>query len=183
MIKLQDFAAQQGVTDRAIQKHLKNHEEALQGHFERKGPNGTWLDDYACEFIRSKMVQQPLVMADSSLVQKVADLEREKADLNAELKDVYKLNAELYRQLGDVKDFQLRLEAFNEERGQLTEAVQKAALKASEDAQTLKEKDELIETLRKQLEASENRCKASDEELNEVEELGFFGWLRWKHNR
>lgn len=59
MIKLQDFAREQGVTDRAIQKHLKKYEAELEGLFERKGPNGTWLTDEACEFLRSKMVTPP----------------------------------------------------------------------------------------------------------------------------
>ena len=60
MIKLQDFARQQGVTDRAIQKHLNTYAEDLEGLYERKGPNGTWLTDEACEILRSKMKQQPI---------------------------------------------------------------------------------------------------------------------------
>jgi len=59
MIKLQDFAKQQGVTDRAIQKHLKTYAAELEGLFQRKGPNGTWLTDEACEILRSKMKQPP----------------------------------------------------------------------------------------------------------------------------
>lgn len=59
MIKLQDFAKQQGVTDRAIQKHLKTYAEELEGLYQRKGPNGTWLTDEACEILRSKMKQPP----------------------------------------------------------------------------------------------------------------------------
>lgn len=59
MIKLQDFAKQQGVTDRAIQKHLKTYAEELDGLYQRKGPNGTWLTDEACEILRSKMKQAP----------------------------------------------------------------------------------------------------------------------------
>lgn len=58
MIKLQEFARQQGVTDRAIQKHLKKYEDELWGLFERKGPNGTWLSEEACEFLRGKMKQK-----------------------------------------------------------------------------------------------------------------------------
>lgn len=59
MIKLQDFAKQQGVTDRAIQKHLKTYADELEGLYQRKGPNGTWLTDEACEVLRSKMKQPP----------------------------------------------------------------------------------------------------------------------------
>lgn len=51
MIKLQDFAKEKGVTDRTIYRHLKNHEKELKKHFSRKGKQGTWLDEYACDFI------------------------------------------------------------------------------------------------------------------------------------
>ena len=64
MIKLQDFAKQQGVTDRAIQKHLKNYAAELEGLYERKGPNGTWLTEEACEFLKGKMKQQPMAVFD-----------------------------------------------------------------------------------------------------------------------
>ena len=66
MIKLQDFAKQQGVTDRAIQKHLKTYAEELEGLYQRKGPNGTWLTDEACEILRGKMKQAPIVVSDAS---------------------------------------------------------------------------------------------------------------------
>ncbi len=64
MIKLQDFARQQGVTDRAIQKHLKTYAAELEGLYQRKGPNGTWLTDEACEILRSKMKQAPVTVFD-----------------------------------------------------------------------------------------------------------------------
>lgn len=74
MIKLQDFARECGVTDRAIQKHLNTYAEELEGLYQRKGPNGTWLTDEACEILRSKMRQQPIGVADTSLVNKNAEL-------------------------------------------------------------------------------------------------------------
>ena len=62
MLKLQDFSRQQGVSDRQVQRLLKKYESELEGLFERKGPNGTWLTDEACEFLRGKMKQQPLTV-------------------------------------------------------------------------------------------------------------------------
>lgn len=64
MIKLQEFARQMSVTDRAIQKHLKKYETELAGLFERKGKNGTWLTDEACEFLRGKMKPQSVELYD-----------------------------------------------------------------------------------------------------------------------
>lgn len=77
MIKLQDFARECGVTDRAIQKHLKNHEKNLEGHFERRGKNGTWLDQTAQDYIRSLMVQQPIVVGDAETHREVEALKEE----------------------------------------------------------------------------------------------------------
>lgn len=62
MIKLQDFAAQQGVTDRQVQRLLKKYESELTGLYQRKGPNGTWLTEEACEVLRSKMKQAPVAI-------------------------------------------------------------------------------------------------------------------------
>lgn len=81
MIKLQDFARQQGVTDRAIQKHLKTYAEELDGLFQRKGPNGTWLTEEACEILRSKMKQAPVTIVEpderiGELMARVKDLEQ-----------------------------------------------------------------------------------------------------------
>lgn len=76
MIKLQEFARQQGVTDRAIQKHLKKYENELEGKFERRGPNGTWLSDEACDFLKGKMKAQSMEIYDSS---KDEEIERLKA--------------------------------------------------------------------------------------------------------
>lgn len=79
MIKLQDFARDCGVTDRAIQKHVKNHEAELQGHIERRGKNGTWLDEYAEEFIRGLMKTAPVVVGDNAQLRKIEELQ-EKID-------------------------------------------------------------------------------------------------------
>lgn len=75
MIKLQDFARQQGVTDRAIQKHIKKYAVELDGHVERKGPNGTWIDDEGCSILRSKMKSKEIVVADGKSVKRIQELE------------------------------------------------------------------------------------------------------------
>ena len=75
MIKLQDFAKQHGVTDRAIQKHLKKHEKELEGHFFRRGPNGTWLDEKAQEYIKSLMIIKPVgEVVDNGLLLEIKEL-------------------------------------------------------------------------------------------------------------
>ena len=93
MIKLQDFARQQGVTDRAIQKHLKNYAEELEGLYERKGPNGTWLTDEACEILRSKMKQQPITVMESSEVEQELRRKLEEKQTKIELLQGFLIDA------------------------------------------------------------------------------------------
>ena len=100
MIKLQDFARQQGVTDRAIQKHLKNYAEELEGLYERKGPNGTWLTEEACEILRGKMKQAPITIVEpgereESLKAQIRDLERELFDVQQRYTDYVSRTTEL----------------------------------------------------------------------------------------
>lgn len=89
MIKLQDFARDCGVTDRAIQKHLKTYATELEGLFERKGPNGTWLSDEACKILKSKMKQQPLVVFDED--PRIGEMEKKirKLEDRLERKELY----------------------------------------------------------------------------------------------
>lgn len=81
MIKLQDFARAQGVTDRQIQRLIKKYATEIEGKYERKGPNGTWLSDEACDFLRSKMKAQPIALYDDAKDKKIQELEASKKEL------------------------------------------------------------------------------------------------------
>ena len=61
-IKIGDFARECGVSDRAIYKHLQKHEAELSGHLDKQGNNGTWLDEYAQNFVRGLMLRQPVTI-------------------------------------------------------------------------------------------------------------------------
>ena len=150
MIKLQDFARECGVTDRAIQKHLKTYAAELEGLYQRKGPNGTWLTEEACQILRSKMKQLPITLSDGELVRQNAALEQANKDLNEELKQAYKEQAQLFKQLGEMNGLQARLEAAETERLALTEArddYKAEAVRARAEA----------EQLRSELEAAKER--------------------------
>lgn len=137
MIKLQEFAKMQGVTDRAVQKHLKKHEKALEGHFQRLGPNGTYLDDFACEFIRERMLKAPIVISEASeeneaLRREIDSLQK---DIIALQKDVikyqnqerelleYKTKVQYY--LEGKEKAELEISALNIEKAQLQEDLEK----------------------------------------------------------
>lgn len=90
MVKLQDFARQQGVTDRQIQRLIKKYEAVLDGMIERKGSNGTWLSEDACDVLRSKMKTQAPDLYDDAKDLKITQLEERIRELEErmERKDV-----------------------------------------------------------------------------------------------
>lgn len=128
MIKLQDFAKEQGVTDRAIQKHLKKHEKELEGHFERQGPNGTWLDDYACEFIRTRMIKQQIVLGDDYYLRELESARAEIDKLKDKLIQVLEERDSLRLKTADFD----RLEADNSKKDELLLRAEKTAQELSQ---------------------------------------------------
>lgn len=51
LVRLKDFAELNRISERTVQIHIKENWEQLEGHVDRKGKQGTWLDDFAQEFL------------------------------------------------------------------------------------------------------------------------------------
>lgn len=158
MIKLQDFATQQGVTDRQIQRLLKKYETELDGLYQRKGPNGTWLTDEACEILRSKMRHVPatIIEPDSraekleARVRELEDLLREKdmavAIAQQQVQQAQQQVSALQEKAGRVyaleegkKELESRLQAAEQARKEAEQAAEQANENACELAVTLDE--------------------------------------------
>lgn len=152
MIKLQDFARQKGVTDRTIQKHLKKHEKELKGHFERKGPNGTWLDGFACDYLSEIMKTNAVVVTDATLLEKNRELELE--------------NQALIRK---VQEYAEKIAALYEERA---DNAQKLAL-AEVNQLLLEEKKDEIKELKEELKAAQENVAEKQVELDKFEKTIF----------
>lgn len=89
---LRDFATEHGITLRALQKHVKKHESELEGHIIRHGPpKGTYIDEYAQEYLSGLIVGHPLAVLDESLSQ---ELERVRIELEAAQKRIIELQDE-----------------------------------------------------------------------------------------
>lgn len=134
MIKLQDFARQQGVTDRAVQKQLKKHEHELGGLYERKGPNGTWLSEEACDFLRRQMKAAPVALYDDSKDREIEKLNLKIDELSERIHQKDILYAKLQEKVDQKSD---QLEDLRTEMQQIEEKRQvqiDAAVKAAEDA-------------------------------------------------
>lgn len=139
-VKLSDFARECGVTERAIQKHLKNLEAELQGHFERRGPNGTWLDETATALIRSRMVTPPPpIVSDGNLVRENEELKAALMQLQARHIELQGKMMEQVALLGEaaankalLEISEKRQDALNEELMAEHDRAEKAAREAQE---------------------------------------------------
>lgn len=95
-IKLSDFVELHRINVRTAQIHIKENIEELEEHIDRKGKQGTWIDEYAQEFLLKKIqlpskdevyiptAREAVLMAQIMEVnKKLADAER-RAGENAE---------------------------------------------------------------------------------------------------
>lgn len=131
MIKLQDFASQCGVTDRQIQRLLKKYESEVVGHFERKGVNGTWLDDEACSILRSKMKVKEIAVVDETLQLRIKELEEKIERKDVIIERLQQREQEKDLLIEDMKSERLLLEEKNQEKIE-------SAVKEAEDRLSLK---------------------------------------------
>lgn len=143
---LRDFADEKKVSMRSLQKHIKNHESDLEGHIVRYGPpRGTFIDEYAQEYISSHLVGYSVEVVDTALQE---EAERLRAELEAANKRIISLlderialteralQAENTRELAEATR-QAQDERIQELEGKLSEATERA-LQAEETAQKLK---------------------------------------------
>lgn len=167
MIKLQDFAHQKGVTDKAIYKHLNKHREQLEGHYEKRGKNGTWLDDFACQYISDLMVSNPVVVDDGTLQRFQAEVERLKNDREQLMMGLLAAKNEINRLTIENKDMAIReasvklIEAQKEfsdkERDQAKAALAQAQKQSAEITAALAEERAARERLEDEVEHLKSR--------------------------
>lgn len=165
VIKLQDFARDQGVTDRAIQKHLKKYEAELAGLFERKGPNGTWLTEEACEFLRGKMVTPPppVIYSEDPRVER---LEGRVAELEAKLEKKEAMLTVAQEQVQEAQRNVNALQAKVDER----RALEAANRSLERDVEDLKREIESKDAeIRAATEKAEQERQAAAEHVADVE--------------
>lgn len=186
MLKLSDFAVMNGVTPRGARKLLQTYEKDLEGHFERKGQNGTWIDATAQEFLRSKMIKNPVILYDEEafpLISENRELKKENDKLQERL-------SEAFEKLSEARDQQLQLQAQLAEQKLLSVGKEEAERKASEAEAALRLTDEAREQAEKQavelrqknvelevsLEAEKEEAAAIKAELDRLKSRGF--WAR-----
>lgn len=75
---LRDFATENGVTLRAVQKHIQKYAQDLGDHVVRYGPpRGTFIDETAQEILQKHLVGDPIAVMDHALSDEVEKLRAE----------------------------------------------------------------------------------------------------------
>jgi transcriptional regulator of acetoin/glycerol metabolism len=152
-IRVTELARQLGVSDRTIYKHLQRVEQDLEGHIQRHGVKGTWLDDTAQAAIKSRVVPAlpPVVVSDSALASENEQLKAELINLQRKVIEMQETAVQQREQLALATAQQQLLQAAQqaaaEKEAQLqveTEARQAAEQRA---AQATAETEQLREQL------------------------------------
>lgn len=178
MKKLRDFARKRGVTDRAVQQLLKKYAAEFEGLVERRGHNGTWLSDEACELLISKMKINPVVVLENDQTEKIQKYEQRIKDLEDQVKQ-----KEQYIQVlevtGQKKSEQLLamendlklIETAKKEQEEDIQTLQAELLKSNQiffEKQQMKENE--IQNLKKE---KENLQMQSAEEIEELSQIKY----------
>ena len=184
VLKIKEFAIQEGVTTQAVYKLLKTHSEALEGHI-LKTKKGQLLDEYAISYLKEKMIGNNVVVADRSIQEELDKVKAElkamqdelivknqllinsqnqylqlEASRNEEIKAVEdKMRGEIELLEGFIKDAKENIENATEEKNAaVKEAEDRVKLQYQEVENKLKNHyQEELDELRKQLEVEKNK--------------------------
>lgn len=188
LVRLRDFAELNRISERTVQLHIKENWDKLASHVDRRGKQGTWLDEFAQDFLLD-VIQLP--SKDEVLVPTARE-----AALLIQLSEANKALAEAERRAG------LNAEAAG--KVALLEAsyasqVDRIATLAAEKGEVLREKkllegfiadakaeiavlsDEKAQAEGKALEASGRAQKAQDELTAALAELADRKAHPWKY--
>lgn len=55
LVRLRDFAELHRISERTVQVHIKDNWDELEGHIDRRGKQGTWLDEFAVEYLLERI--------------------------------------------------------------------------------------------------------------------------------
>lgn len=140
-VRLRDFAEVHRISERTVQKQIKDNYDVLREHVDRRGKQGTWLDDFAVEFLLENiqlptsedvvMTPSPREMALMLQIQEVtarlADAER-RAGSNAEAAGkVLYLEANNKAQEARIADLSVELGQAKEKAAQAEKTAQAAS--------------------------------------------------------
>lgn len=179
-VRLRDWASLNCISERTVQIHIKENQEELEGHIERKGKQGTWLDEFAQDFLIEKIqlpnrqeVYQPTARESALLIElseankRAAEAERE-ARINAEAVGRVKLlEANNEDQKAQIIDLSIQI-------GGLKEKCEKSTKEAQDLSDELSDTKKDFKELKERNEITENNLKSVQERLKKIENTWYY---------
>lgn len=135
-ITAKEFAAQQGVSDSIIYRHIRNHKEALGDRVFKRG-KATWLTEEGQAYIKELMTMQPLIIKDNS--KEIEDLKEENKALLQALNAAKDKIIELTNQNASLSIQTAKIELLEAENAKSEERVQAAESRAQAAEQKVAE--------------------------------------------
>ncbi len=162
LVRLRDFAEVNRLSQRTVQIHIKENYDVLGEHVERRGKQGTWLDEFAVNFLLER-IQLPTkdevlvpTAREAALMEQLAQAQKQRA----EAEQAARINAEA---AGKV----LFLEAAQAEQSkQIDTLTRENAVLSADNARkdkSLQEEREARQKLSDELTASDNYAAALEE--------------------
>lgn len=187
-LKIGDFAARFQVSDRHVRRMVADNAVELEGHVEKRGAAGTWLDEEAVEILRGKLRNPTEILPAVREEEDPIYLRREIESLDNELKEAYKklaeaeavarANVEAKARLDYLQQHVALLEADNaaaEERAKKAERDSSAAKEAASIARDIAtDAIKEAEQAKAKLEEAEERARAAEAEAERLKKRGFF---------
>ena len=148
MIKLHQFALNQGVSDRQVQRLIVKYGDEIEGLYERRGHNGTWLSEEACEILKGKMRVKENEVYDASKDREIERLNERIKELESVIKskEMHAATLEAARQadIEKIEEFKATMLLLEEKNQVEVDNLQKMLNTANEKIETLREeKDDL----------------------------------------
>ena len=142
LVRLRDFAELHRISERTVQVHIKNNEEELAGHIDRRGKQGTWLDEFAVNFLLDR-IQLPTkdevlmpTAREAVLLEQVAAANRRLADAERRAADNAEAAGKVFFLEAAQKAQEAQISALNVEVGKQTQKAEQATEKAEKALKT-----------------------------------------------
>lgn len=106
-------AEMKGVSERAVYKQLKTHEEELKGHITKR-QGKMWLDEEAYKVLVDASGNSPAVFVEDARVAEYEELKKKYEELEVKLKDRDDLISQMSKKLLEIDDKAIEMKTANE---------------------------------------------------------------------
>lgn len=167
-MKLTEFAGLFAVSERHARRLFSEYQADIDGHYHRDGRKGTELDDYAVEYLKSKLKKQFEIVTPGSS-DKERELEDQLKKLLVEYAETSKKLADAERRAGEGAGAILLLEAAKEQQADLKDRVAQAEARADQAEQERHQMEVTLEGIRREAQYRADEAQDLDDQRARAE--------------